>query len=195
MRRRAAPLKRADQSADTNWPPPAPRPGRLPRGRGDRPTLDLGLIAEAERAIEIVFNYDLQAITDAFYYDQFASLGVDLRGRQDAEPTLDLSDCGERLRGSVHESLRLFIGSSQSVHGVSGQLRDNVTQTTDAMAGIAANSTDVAEGAERQAGMIQRGRAPRRDCGHLGRDCASSRRHRRRRCRPAPSRAARSPRS
>jgi methyl-accepting chemotaxis protein len=160
------------------------RPGRLGRGRGDRPMLDLGLIAEAERAIEIVFNYDLQAITDAFYYDQFASLGVDLRGRQDAEPTHDLSDCGERLRGSVHESLRLFIGSAQSVHGVFGQLRDNVTQTTDAMAGIAATSTQVAEGAERQAGMIQRGRelaaevsaatAHGRELGELGVEAVST---------------------
>jgi len=130
--------------------------GRL-RGR-NRATVDLDLLAEAERAISIVFNYDVQAITDAFYFDQFASLGVDLSGRQDADPTHDLSDCGERLRSAVHESLSLFIDSSQSVHGVFGQLRENVTETTDAMAGIAAASAQVAQGAERQAGMLQHSR-------------------------------------
>jgi methyl-accepting chemotaxis protein len=127
------------------------------RGR-NQSALDLELLADAERAIGIVFNYDLQAISDAFYYDQFSSLGVDLRGRDDGDPTHDLSDCGAQLKSAVQESLSLFIDSSQSVHGVFGQLRDNVNLTTDAMAGIAAASAQVAEGAERQAHMLQRSR-------------------------------------
>ncbi|HLI60534.1 MAG TPA: globin-coupled sensor protein [Solirubrobacteraceae bacterium] len=127
-------------------------------GRRNQAPLDLELLAAAERAIAIVFNYDLQAITDAFYYDQYASIGVDLRVSRDADPTHDLSDCGPSLKAAVHDSLGLFIDSSQGVHGVFGQLQENIMQTTDAMAGIAVASAQVADGAERQAEMLQRSR-------------------------------------
>lgn len=138
----------------TDSPTPA-RSGFLRRtvghGAGD-------LTADAERAIAIVFNYDVQAITDAFYFDQFATLGVALTGRQRLLPRHDLSDRGRELKSTVHASLSLFIESSRSVHDVFGQLRDNVAQTTDAMTGIAAASTEVADGAERQAAVLQRSR-------------------------------------
>ncbi len=116
------------------------------------------LLLGAERAVSKVFNYDLQAITDAFYFDTFATLGVDLtrfeiRGNRD-----DLSDRAAELKSTVHESLRLFIDSSQSMHDVFGQVRDNVDQSTHAMSGIAAASTQVAQGAERQATMLQHSR-------------------------------------
>ena len=58
----------------------------------------------------------------------------------------------------MHESMRLFIDSSHSVHTIFSQVRDNVDQTTHAMAGIAAASSEVAQGAERQAMMLQRNR-------------------------------------
>ena len=46
--------------------------------RRREPEADLAVLADAERAIRIVFNYDQQAITDAFYFDTFATLGVNL---------------------------------------------------------------------------------------------------------------------
>ena len=52
-----------------------PAPGVAPSRRGGP---DPAFLADAERAIGIVFNYDLQAITDAFYFDTFATMGVDL---------------------------------------------------------------------------------------------------------------------
>ncbi|HEY1520439.1 MAG TPA: globin-coupled sensor protein [Solirubrobacteraceae bacterium] len=134
---------------------PAARRGLLRRAE---PGPSPALLADAERAIGIVFNYDLQAITDAFYFDTFASMGVDLGGIHHRGRAHDLSDRGSELKSTVHESLRLFIDSSRNVHEIFAQVRDNVDQTSHAMAGIAAASTEVAQGAERQAMMLQRGR-------------------------------------
>jgi methyl-accepting chemotaxis protein len=132
-----------------------PRTGLL---RRREPAIDHELIADAERAIGIVFNYDVQAITDAFYFDTFATLGVDLAGITARGAKLDLSDRGAELKSAIHESLRLFIDSSQNMHHVFAQVRDNVDQTAQAMNGIAAASSEVAQGAERQAVMLQHSR-------------------------------------
>ncbi len=127
-----------------------------PRRRG--PVADQNLARAAERAIGIVFNYDIQAITDAFYFDTFAALGLDLSAIRRHSARHDLSDRGAELKSTVQESLRLFIDSSQNMHEVFGQVRDNIQQTTHAMTGIAAASTEVAQGAERQAAMLARSR-------------------------------------
>jgi methyl-accepting chemotaxis protein len=136
--------------------------GEPPRRSGwlrrREPVADQGLAIAAERAIGIVFNYDTQAITDAFYFDTFAALGLDLAAMRSRSARHDLSDRGAELKSTVQESLRLFIDSSRGVHEVFGQVRDSVDQTTHAMAGIAAASTQVAQGAERQAMMLQRNR-------------------------------------
>ena len=134
------------------------RAGRRGLFRRAEPGPTPELLADAERAIGIVFNYDLQAITDAFYFDTFASVGVDLTGIRIPSAKHDLSDRGAELKSTVHDSLRLFVDSSHSVHEIFAQVRDNVDQTSHAMAGIAAASTEVAQGAERQAMMLQRGR-------------------------------------
>jgi methyl-accepting chemotaxis protein len=136
--------------------------GQAPRRAGwlrrRAPVADQSLAIAAERAIGIVFNYDIQAITDAFYFDTFAALGLDLTSMRSRSARHDLSDRGAELKTTVQESLRLFIDSSRGVHDVFGQVRDNVGQTTHAMAGIAAASAQVAQGAERQAMMLQRNR-------------------------------------
>ena len=131
------------------------RRGLLRRGGA---AADPAFLADAERAIGIVFNYDLQAITDAFYFDTFATMGVDLSGVSKLGVVNDLSDRTSELKSTVHESLRLFVDSSQSMHDVFAQVRGNVDQTSHAMNGIAAASAEVAQGAERQALMLQRSR-------------------------------------
>ena len=85
-------------------------PPRARRGPGD--------LVDAERAIRIVFNFDQQAITDAFYFDTFATLGVNLGEIQRSAGKQDLSDRGPELKATVNESLHLFIDSSQSMHEV-----------------------------------------------------------------------------
>ncbi len=141
-----------------NPPSIALGPGRRGLLRRSDAGIDPAVLAEAERAIGIVFNYDLQAITDAFYFDTFATMGVDLSGIHGRGARHDLSDRGSELKSTVHESLRLFIDSSQNMHELFAHVRGNVEQTTHAMNGIAAASGEVAQGAERQAMMLQRSR-------------------------------------
>jgi methyl-accepting chemotaxis protein len=119
------------------------------------PAVDHEVLAEAERAIRIVFNYDEQAITDAFYCDTFATLGVSLGEIQSNNRAQDLSDRGPELKATVNESLHLFIDSSQTMHEVFSQVRDTVEQASHAMNGIAEASSEVARGAEQQAAMLQ----------------------------------------
>jgi methyl-accepting chemotaxis protein len=126
--------------------------------RRRHPLVDHELLADAERAIGIVFNYDVQAITDAFYFDTFATLGVDLSVLDSHGARRDLSDRTAELKSTVHESLRLFIDSSRSMHDVFASVRGNVDQTSMAMNEIASASSEVAQGAERQAAMLQRSR-------------------------------------
>ena len=126
--------------------------------RHREPVVDPNLLADAERAIRIVFNYDQQAITDAFYFDTFATLGVNLGEIQSTARKHDLSDRGPELKATVNESLHLFIDSSQSMHEVFSQVRVSVEQTSHSMNGIAEASTEVARGAEQQAAMLQRNR-------------------------------------
>ncbi len=85
-------------------------------------------------------------------------MGVDLDAVRKRGVVTDLSDRTSELKSTVHESLRLFIDSSQSMHDVFAQVRGNVDQTSHAMNGIAAASAEVAQGAERQALMLQRSR-------------------------------------
>jgi methyl-accepting chemotaxis protein len=119
---------------------------------------DLNVALAAERAVGIVFNYDMQAITDAFYFDTFAGMGLDLTAIGRRSGRHDLSDRGAELKSAVQESLRLFIDSSQNMHEVFGQVRENIDQTTHAMTNIAAASSEVAQGAERQAAMLAQSR-------------------------------------
>ncbi|HEX3688693.1 MAG TPA: globin-coupled sensor protein [Solirubrobacteraceae bacterium] len=147
-------------------------------------SVDAGVLADAERAIRIVFNFDQQAITDAFYFDTFATLGVNLSEIQARTPKHDLSDRGPELKATVNESLHLFIDSSQSMHEVFSSVRDTVEQTSHAMNGIAEASSEVARGAEQQAAMLQRNRelsdeaadatARARELGELGAQAARS---------------------
>ncbi len=145
---------------------------------------DPAVLADAERAIRIVFNFDQQAITDAFYFDTFATLGVNLSEIQSRSSKHDLSDRGPELKATVNESLHLFIDSSQSMHEVFSQVRDSVEQTSHAMNGIAEASSEVARGAEQQAAMLQRNRelsdetseatARARELGELGAQAVGS---------------------
>ena len=152
--------------------------------RRREPGVDRDLVEAAERAIRIVFNFDQQAITDAFYFDTFATLGVNLGEIQPGAGKQDLSDRGPELKATVKESLHLFIDSSQSMHEVFSQVRDTVEQTTHAMNGIAEASSEVARGADQQATMLQRSRelsdeaadatARARELGELGAEAAGS---------------------
>ena len=92
-----------------------PEPAKVTKrsfGRSSE-SVDLTVINAAQRAINRVFTYDSQAIVEAFYYDTFSSMGVNLRrwarpARAATSPT-----CSPTVRNVMHETLTSFGASTQ----------------------------------------------------------------------------------
>jgi methyl-accepting chemotaxis protein len=71
------------------------------------------LRAQAERAILTVFNYDLQAVTDAFFLDYLRSIGLDLGSIPVRDAREDLTDQHGELRRRLTEAITTLTGSCQ----------------------------------------------------------------------------------
>jgi methyl-accepting chemotaxis protein len=122
--------------------------------RRDFPTRP-ALRSRVERALVLVFNLDMQAIVEAFYYDTFASMGVDLEAIVVTDPLQDLSDHGRQLKGAVAEKLDAVARVTGSVRTSSGQVAASSAEIEHAMNEVANAIGDVAQGAGRQAQMIE----------------------------------------
>jgi methyl-accepting chemotaxis protein len=114
--------------------------------------------ARAERAILVVMNADMQAIVEAFYFDTFQTMGVDLAAVGVEERTLDLSDRSGALKAMVQVPLQAITKALQSLRIASGQMTDSSQQTSQAVTEIASAITEVAQGAERQVRMVENAR-------------------------------------
>jgi len=136
----------------------------------------------AERAILTVFNYDMQAITEAFLHDQFETIGFDLSQIQVTSPRQDLSDRYDHVKRVLSEALghtretsrvlgetacTLTDASGQSQHALrsisssaeglaehSGTLALTVDETGGAIAGLSASVQDVAGHAQSLAAAV-----------------------------------------
>ena len=84
-----------------------PEPARVAKRSFGRKaeSVDLTVLAAAERAISRIFNYDSQAIVEAFYYDTFSSMGVNLKTMGEAGPGRDISDLfGDRAQHDARDA-------------------------------------------------------------------------------------------
>jgi methyl-accepting chemotaxis protein len=111
--------------------------------------------AAAERAILVVMSADTQAIVDAFYFDTFESMGVDLEKIAVESSSLDLSDKSAQLKALVQAQLRGIVKALETLRDTSGQMTSSSEETSRAVAEIAHAVGDVAQGAERQVRMIE----------------------------------------
>jgi methyl-accepting chemotaxis protein len=115
------------------------------------------LRARGERALLAVFNLELQAMVDAYYFETFELIGVDLaQTAAVADREQDITDQGGELKSLVRETLK-------AVARVSGVLRDSskLMATTSEESGkatgeIAVAVGEVASGVERQVYIIER---------------------------------------
>jgi methyl-accepting chemotaxis protein len=116
---------------------------------------------EAAWAIDTVFNFDLQAIVDAFYYDTFVVMGVDINRFRHKGPRKDLSDSIDEVKGTVADTLAVFVKSAHGIGGAAEDVGEGLEQTTRSVDEIFHAITQVAAGAERQAQMLNdtRGKA------------------------------------
>ncbi len=108
-------------------------------------------IYRAERAIFTVFNYDMQAVTDAFFYDYLQSIGLDLTRIQVPSKSHDLSEHYDALKSAVLDTLVETVRTSNQLAGSSALLSDTAGQAGMATSQIAATVDEVALGASQQA--------------------------------------------
>jgi methyl-accepting chemotaxis protein len=121
-------------------------------------SIDYVVMADAERALSRIFNYDSQAIVEAFYYDAFASMGVNLRTMGEAGPGRDISDLFGTVRNQMHETLQTFGASTFEVQDMCSSMNVRLSETGQAINELAESASRVAEGAARQADVASQGR-------------------------------------
>src|SRR3954470_15129956 len=121
-------------------------------------SVDLAVLADAERAISRVFNYDSQAIVEAFYYDTFSSMGVNLKVMGEAGPGRDISDLFAKARNVMHQTLTSFGASTVEVQDMCEGMNVRLSETGQAINELAMSASRVAEGAARQADVAAQGR-------------------------------------
>jgi methyl-accepting chemotaxis protein len=138
-----------------------PEPARVSTrsfGRS-RQSVDLNVLASAQRAINRVFNYDSQAIVEAFYYDTFSSMGVNLRVMGEAGPGRDISDLFATVRNVMHTTLTSFGASTNEVQEMCEGMNVRLSETGQAINELAMSASRVAEGAVKQADVAAQGRS------------------------------------
>ena len=91
----------------------------------------------AERALLAVFNLDTQAVVEAFYFDTFASMSVDLAGIETRSAAHDLSDEAAQLKGAVKDRLDAVADVSTGVLGASSQVAQSTEEASRAVTEVA----------------------------------------------------------
>lgn len=104
----------------------------------------------AGRALTVVFNLDSQAVVEAFYYDTFASMSVDLAAIKVDNDLHALSGRAAQLKGAVQDRLDAVAQVSVGVRGSSEQVARSseeasraVTEVATAMTGLGSHTTGV----------------------------------------------------
>jgi methyl-accepting chemotaxis protein len=86
------------------------------------------LRARARRAIFTVFNYDIQAVSDAFFYDYLESIGLDLAAVTVEGAGHDLSEHYRELKASVRD---VVVRTAAASHELSHSSQELAQATSD----------------------------------------------------------------
>ena len=137
-----------------------PEPARLNKKTFGRKGagVDHQVLASAERALSRIFNYDSQAIVEAFYYDTFASMGVNLKMMGEAGAGRDISDLFGSVRNQMHDTLQTFGASTFEVQDMCSTMNVRLSETGQAINEMAESASRVAEASARQADVAVQGR-------------------------------------
>src|SRR3954467_4759974 len=125
----------------------APEPARVRTRKFGRVTesIDLSVVLDAQLAINRVFTYDSQAIVEAFYYDTFSSMGVNLKMMGEAGPGRDISDLFATVRNVMHKTLTSFGASTVEVQEMCAQMNRSLSETAQAINELSMSASRVAE--------------------------------------------------
>ncbi|MEQ1834208.1 MAG: methyl-accepting chemotaxis protein [Candidatus Eisenbacteria bacterium] len=117
-----------------------------------------GLRDKAERALSLAFNYDMQAIVDAFLFDMYRSVGVRLDQIVVSRSEHDLSDTYPQIKGTIQGALLGLSEASVEVSRASrelsaaaDQLSTGVQQQASALEETAASLHEISATVDRTA--------------------------------------------
>jgi methyl-accepting chemotaxis protein len=110
--------------------------------------------AKAERAIFVIFNYDIQAITEAFFNDMLESVGVDFETVTIESAAHDVSDYYGSIKSSLHHALAETSHTSQRLAEASEQLAAVADQAGQAASQIAATIQQIGQSTFQQTGSV-----------------------------------------
>lgn len=110
-----------------------------------------GWRAKAEQAIFTVFNYDMQAVSDAFFYDYLESIGLDLNQIQPETTRHDLSESYKLLKQTVRATIEETTRMGHVMADAGTQLTLVAEQASQATAQIASTIHHIAQGTMQQA--------------------------------------------
>ncbi len=108
-------------------------------------------IYRAEKAIFSVFNFDMQAVTDAFFYDYLQAIGLDLATIKVDNVNHDLSEHYREMKSAVRTTLQETMRTANRLNEASIRLTEVSAQADVATNQIATTVQEVARGAFQQA--------------------------------------------
>jgi methyl-accepting chemotaxis protein len=113
-----------------------------------------GFRARAEVAIFTVFNFDMQAVSDAFFYDYLESIGLNLQEVEIQSADHDLSEYYEIYKSAVRNTLEHTARTSALLVEASEQMASAASQSEMAVGQIAQTIQQVAYGTGEQVQSI-----------------------------------------
>jgi methyl-accepting chemotaxis protein len=79
-----------------------------------------------------VFNYDIQSVVDAFFYDYLQAVGLDLAAIDVREAREDLSEYYETLKNNVRLVIEETVRTSAELSATSRELASATQQVAEA---------------------------------------------------------------
>jgi methyl-accepting chemotaxis protein len=134
-----------------------PEPARVAKRFGGQ-SVDAELLAAAERALARVFNYDAQAMVEAYVYETLTAVGADLGAVGRAGPGRDLSDLLEDVRAGVRERLDALTAAVADLRALADGMHAPLDAAGRGFGEVSGATASFGAGAARQAEVAQAAR-------------------------------------
>ncbi len=130
------------------------------------------LRAQAERALFVVFIYDMQAIVEAFFLDYLHSVGLDLAAIPVHDNRQDLTDQHGELRRRLSEAINTLTGSCSTAANLSRSLAQTSADLERIAEAIVSANHDLAATSHRNQQLVDRVAAAHQQIGQAGANIA-----------------------
>jgi methyl-accepting chemotaxis protein len=104
----------------------------------------------AIHAVNVVLNYEMQALIDAFMFKYFESSGVRLEAISHGDPQADLSDSLDEIKSTLRTTIAQSVATAEQLGSVSASLAAAAEETHRAIEQVGTGIHDISAGARTQ---------------------------------------------